>query len=397
MTASQPDLQTYAACLTPAATGAIASLVVYGPQAWEIARRLIRLPSNVQQELPGDPEPGRIMLARIGAEIAEQVVVTAKQLRPVPLVELHCHGGREVVRAVLELLEKEGARLCSWQAFLDLTAGDTLRAAAAAELAGALTVRTASILLDQFHGAFATTINKLMASCEREDVESGRRLLQELQRHIKTGQHLTRPWQVVIAGAPNVGKSSLVNALAGYQRCIVSPLPGTTRDVVTTVIAVDGWPVELADTAGLRHGAGTLEQMGIGRAEQALRSADLCLWILDAAAQAHWPAFQSASLRYVVNKIDLAPLWDPGQAAGAVQVSAKTGAGIPELCAAMAHWLVPEPPPAGAAVPFTPALGAAVEEAARLHSSRRFAAAREALAQACGNGETIVPGRSTGA
>ena len=80
-----------------------------------------------------------------------------------------------------------------------------------------------------------------------------------------------------------------------------------------------------------------------------------------------------------------------------MQVSAKTGAGIPELCAAMAHWLVPEPPPAGAAVPFTPALGAAVEEAARLHSSRRFAAAREALAQACGNGETIVPGRSTGA
>jgi tRNA modification GTPase len=381
MSASQPDSQTYAACLTPGSTGAIASLVVYGPQAWQIVRRLIRPPSKAQQELPADPEPGPIMLARIGGEIPEQVVVTAKQVRPVPIVELHCHGGREVVRAVLELLEKEGARLCSWQDFLHLTAGDALRAAAAAELAGALTVRTASILLDQYHGAFGTAVNKLMASCEREDVESGGRLLQELQRHIKVGQRLTRPWQVVIAGAPNGGKSSLVNALAGYQRCIVSPLPGTTRDVVTTLIAVDGWPVELADTAGLRHGAGTLEQLGISSAEDALRSADLCLWVLDAAAQPHWPAFQSDSLRYVVNKIDLAPLWDLGQAAGAVHVSAKTGAGIPELCTAMAHWLVPEPPAPGAAVPFMPALGAAVEEASRLHSSRRFAAAREALSR----------------
>src|SRR5262249_9107130 len=159
-----------------------------------------------------------------------------------------------------------GLRACSWQEFLRLTTEDAVRAAAATALAEARTQRTAAILLDQYHGAFSRAVAVAHAAWERGDTAEAGRLLEVLARYAPLGRPLTSPWRVVVAGAPNVGKSSLVNALAGYARCVVSPTPGTTRDVVTTLIAVDGWPVELADTAGLREAAGPLEEQGIGLA-----------------------------------------------------------------------------------------------------------------------------------
>ena len=89
-------------------------------------------------------------------------------------------------------------------------------------------------------------------------------------------------WRVVIAGPPNVGKSSLINAMAGYERAIVSPLPGTTRDVVTLTTAIDGWPVQLADTAGLRASDDELESAGVKLAGAALAAADLVILVCDA-------------------------------------------------------------------------------------------------------------------
>ena len=98
------------------------------------------------------------------------------------------------------------------------------------------------------------------------------------------GLHLTTPWRVVLAGAPNVGKSSLMNAIAGYQRAIVSPTPGTTRDVVTVTTAIDGWPVQLADTAGLRETQDELESAGVALADAAIGEADLVIVVSDASA-----------------------------------------------------------------------------------------------------------------
>jgi tRNA modification GTPase len=375
-----PDSDTLVACLTPPGTAAIATLAVRGPRAWEVVRALFRPRKASAPPLPAEPEPGRIWLGHLGTGICDQVVLTVK--RPAaggPWVEVHCHGGREVVRLLLETFAAEGAAICSWQELERLTTDRPLQALAAAALAQAPTARTAAILLDQYHGALEDALAGVTAALDRGDADQPGRLLTELARWAPLGRHLTAPWRVTVAGAPNVGKSSLVNALAGYQRSVVAGTPGTTRDVVTTALAIDGWPVELADTAGLRTAPGGLEEEGIRRAEAALAASDLCLWVVDASAQ---PVSASAAARavlLVVNKIDLAPAWDLDQLPDAVRVSARTGAGLPELCRALAGWLVPEAPPPGAAVPFTADLGARIEEARQHLAVGTPEAARRAL------------------
>jgi tRNA modification GTPase len=319
-------------------------------------------------------------LGRVGEEVADEVVLAVKRVEPVPWLELHGHGGREVVRFLLELFQARGLQPCPWQEFLRHTTADGLRAAAALALTQAPTTRTAAILLDQYQGALAHALDAILAGLDRGEVETAAASVAELARLAPLGRHLTTPWRVVVAGAPNVGKSSLVNALAGYQRSVVAATPGTTRDVVTTRLAVDGWPVELADTAGLRAGAGSLEGQGILRARATAAAADLCLWVLDASTAPVWPDVEARTVRLVVNKTDLPPAWDLATADPAPCVSAQTGAGLAELCGALGSWLVPDPPAAGAAVPFTERLCAGVGEAHHHLTGGRTAPARQALA-----------------
>jgi tRNA modification GTPase len=252
-------------------------------------------------------------------------------------------------------------------------------------LAEAPTARTAAILLDQHEGALPRALSEVVAALDRRAEPEAGRLLAELTRFREVGRHLTAPWRVVVAGAPNVGKSSLVNALAGYQRSVVAATQGTTRDVVTAPLAVDGWPVELADTAGLRPDAGSLEAEGIRRAEAEAAAADLCLWVLDASAPPVRPTLPSSPVRLVVNKVDLPPAWDLDQATGALRVSARTGAGLAELGQALSGWLVPEPPAPGAAVPFTASLCDQIEEAWRHLAAGRLVEARHAVTSALDN------------
>lgn len=317
---------TTAAVLTPPGKSALAVLAVVGPRAWGVVRQLFR---PRRDDLPDAPEVGRFWLGRAGDDVRDDAVLAVRAAEP-PSLELHVHGGREVLRFLLELLAERGVEQVTWQRQMAIP----LEAITADVLSRTPTVRTAAIALDQHNGALRRAIEA------KED----------LSRWARLGEHLAMPWRVVIAGAPNAGKSSLLNALAGYQRSIVAATPGTTRDVVTVTLAIDGWPVEFADTAGLREAGETLEGQGIEQAREAMAAADLCLWVLDATCEAVFPPQGLANVLLVVNKIDRPVAWGPADAAGAVRVSALTGEGLAELCEAISRRLVPEAPGAGAAV-----------------------------------------------
>ena len=151
---------------------------------------------------------------------------------------------------------------------------------------------------------------------------------------------------MAIVGRPNAGKSSLMNALAGFQRSIVNATPGTTRDAVTLDVAFDGWPVRLVDTAGLRESTDELESAGIERARDVIAAADLVVQVFDATDGAAEPMSQAIM---VANKIDLTT--DTNWPQEIVPVSALTGAGVENLAKHIVAALIPELPPKGLAIP----------------------------------------------
>ena len=332
--------------------------------------------------MPEQPEACRFWLGRLGQDMTEEGVLAVRRLEPTPVLEIHIHGGREVSRFLLELFLARGISSLSWEAMLRESETDSLRCQAAAELARTTTVRTAGIVLDQYQGAFAAAVQRTAEQLRSGQSDQARAMLGELLRHADVGLHLTTPWRIVVAGAPNVGKSSLVNALAGYQRSIVAPTPGTTRDVVTTQLAIDGWPVELVDTAGLRSDGEALEAMGIEQARAAAAAADLVLWLVDASTAHLWPGERPARLHLIVNKIDLPPAWDLAEAGEALRISAATGEGVPELVRALGDWLVPDPPMPGTAVPFTQSLIERLREVERLLQSQEEGAIGRAACSA---------------
>lgn len=337
----------FQACLTPPGTAAIATLGLVGSLAWPAVRALFQ---PVRGTLPEEPPPGRTWFGRLGGALGQDEVVLA--VKRADVVEVHCHGGAQVVRMLQEVLLDRGLRMCTWQNFQAATGMPRWQVRAQEALAQAPTVRTAAILLDQYHGALHVALQRISAHLQRGDKAAAVQEVHELHRYRELGRHLVEPWRVVIAGAPNVGKSSLVNALAGFTRSIVSHEPGTTRDVVTTRLAVDGWPVEVADTAGWRDAAQPLEQAGIARAQAAAANADLTLWVVDGAASAVLPETLLPRSILVINKVDLPPAWNFATLSDAVHVSATTGTGVTDLCHGIARALVPEVPPPGAAVPF---------------------------------------------
>lgn len=336
--------------MTPAGKAAIATLAVRGPSAWAATCALFRPRAGA---LPDTPSPGRFWLGRLGASVSDDVVLAVKRSEPDTWLEVHCHGGPAVIRLVEELYASQGVERCTWQELERRTAGPAWQVAAQEWLVQAPTARTAAILLDQYDAAFERAIEAIRAA----PPEIARSQLERLAQLAPLGRHLVRPWSVVIGGAPNVGKSSLVNALAGYTRSVVAPTPGTTRDVVTTTIAIDGWPIELHDTAGMREAAGAIEDEGIARARAAAAQADLRLWLVDGSCEPVFPVAAADTAgddgwHVVINKCDLPPAWDWSGVPTAVRVSARTGIGVVELCAAVSRWLVPAPPAPGEAVPF---------------------------------------------
>jgi tRNA modification GTPase len=256
---------------------------------------------------------------------------------------------------------------------------------AAQSLALARTERVAAILLDQYNGAFSGALDRIRHSLQSGQTDDARRVLNDLQSNTLLGQRLLEPWKVVLAGPPNVGKSSLLNALAGYQRSIVTPQPGTTRDCVSVVTAFEGWPVELIDTAGLHSADDELEQEGIARSREMAQQADLALWIYDATSfEPIGPSQEITSRKclHVINKCDLEPQRRLDDVMDAFRVSARTGAGIDALGSRIARELAPVAPPAGSAVPFHSECSDLLTRLAALVDSGLLAEAGQMLASA---------------
>ncbi len=195
-----------------------------------------------------------------------------------------------------------------------------------------------------------------------EHADSAPGHLDRLIQRAEVGLRLLSGWRVVIVGRPNVGKSRLLNALAGYERAIVDPAPGTTRDVVSVQTALDGWPVTLVDTAGVRTTDDSIESSGIERALRAKEAAKFVLKVLDRSEplqslDRELIASSGQSL-LVLNKSDLPAVWGPEEldapSGSFITVSAQQGEGIDQLIAEMSARIVPEPPEPGAGVPFRP-------------------------------------------
>jgi tRNA modification GTPase len=299
-------------------------------------------------------------------------------------MEIHCHGGEAAAARILGDCTEAGCHIVTWTEMMRATE-DRLAAELAEALAQTTTLRTAGIVLEQSNGV----LRRELKSMESEiDLECLRRRIDALLRWSNFGIHLTRPWNVVLAGRPNVGKSSLINALLGYTRSIVFDQPGTTRDVVTATTAIDGWPIEFADTAGLRNGSEPLEAAGILRARSALAEADLTILLIDnsvPASEEDRQLLEDVSLGIIVaHKCDLPQWtgvdgWPDNITRDWPRVSARTGHGVDELLRAISARLVPAVPPPEAALPVTPRHVSLLQEALQAVSRSDLPACRQAL------------------
>ncbi|WP_254508610.1 GTPase [Anatilimnocola floriformis] len=350
------ESETTATLLTPPGRGALATIRVRGPQAWQITNACLTKPIELADSAVMRPWLREFRSAQGAGE--ELVVCFSSECE----ARIHCHGGTAACEAVLKALEEQGAQ--REQGTLAEPNADARNA-----LAGALSEKTALILLDQLQGAWGKEIQTIIDLIQRSEHTDARARVEALLSRVPLGQHLTQPWQVVLAGRPNAGKSNLLNALLGFQRSITSPEPGTTRDVVTARTAFDGWPVELRDTAGLRTTTDAIEVAGVELAERELRAADLVLFLIPSTDSFSEAAVQLQTIRelrgdrpliVVSTKSDL-PTQTP--IGNAIAVSAVSGVGLAELAAAIVHRLIGAPPQPDEAVPFLPEHAAALTNA----------------------------------
>jgi tRNA modification GTPase len=345
-----------AALLTPPGRGAIATIRV--SVEWESWQPLDVLPFRAANRRPLSVQPvGRVVFGRWGAGLEEDVVICVVDCHA---LEIHCHGGQAAAQRILRDLESTGCRVVGWQEALRATESP-LRVELLGELCRATTLQTAAILWEQANGLFESSLRALVSSVPA-DVSAAAAQIRDWLAWAEFGWHLTQPWRVVLAGRPNVGKSSLINAILGYTRSVVFDQPGTTRDVVSAPTAIDGWPIELSDTAGLRESTDPIEAAGVERARATLGAGDLAIVLVDISQ----PASQSdrailvehpRSL-LVAHKCDLAPhagpdRWETDESAGWLRVSSKTGEGLEALVAAISRRLVPRIPPPDALIPIT--------------------------------------------
>lgn len=359
-------MDTIAAIATPPGEGGVAIIRISGPRALALTARFFSGP--VQSYASHTAHTGKV-LSETGEKIDDVLLLVMRTPRSYTgedTVEIHCHGGSLITKRVLERVLRAGARAAqpgefTYRAFLNGKI-DLAQAEAVQQLIGAkndLAIQAAS---EQLSGALSSKVSALQhelidhaaileawvdfpeedlefASFEEliSSIENTRAKLHSLIATFEEGKMLHEGLSLCLIGPPNAGKSSLLNALLGSERAIVSPIPGTTRDLLEETMRLGGLHVRLTDTAGIHSTDETIEQEGIRRSYQAMEKADLILLILDA-SRPLYPEDRELLAKtppektlLILNKIDLlrqaAPLDFPSQ----VQISAKQGIGLEEL------------------------------------------------------------------
>jgi tRNA modification GTPase len=335
MASDEISRDTIAAIATPAGRGGIGVVRISGPAVPAISRSVLGML----------PEPRHASFARFrdasAAPIDEGLALYFEPPRSYTgeaVLELHGHGGPMVMQALLRACLDAGARLAqpgefTRRAFLNGKL-DLAQAEAVADLIDASSQQAARAALRSLSGEFSGAIQALASqlvelralteamldfpeeevdTVHREDVSTRlaaiAHTLDQVLAKSRGGSLLRSGIHVVLAGRPNVGKSSLLNRLAGEERAIVTPIAGTTRDALREPIQIEGVPLTLVDTAGLREASDEVEQLGVERALRELAQADLVLLVEEAGKPAPpLPGLTARAQRILVyNKLDLAP------------------------------------------------------------------------------------------
>ena len=369
-------MDTIVALSTPAGRSAIAVIRISGPESLQLARLLVTDPDF-------SPEPSRAVLRSIKSHdktsILDRSLLTYFQApnsyTGEDVLEISCHGSPVVLRQVIDLILSYGARLAGPGEFtmrglsngkLNLSQAEGIRDLINAQTEAAAQQATRQLMgelsqrLKPAEDKLIQTIVQLESALEfvEDDLPAIRK--QEISQTLKTvinsldelagtfaSGHLLRDGlRVTLAGRPNVGKSSLFNKLLAHERAIVTDIPGTTRDTISEAISINGVPVVLTDTAGLRESTDDVERIGVDRTRQAMADADLIVVVLDGSEELSNEDLnllsQARDLRHVIarNKSDLTefrPRLDSSfdNSVQSVDVSALTGSGVEALCAAI--------------------------------------------------------------
>lgn len=380
---------TIAAIVTPIGEGGISVVRISGKQAIEIADKCFQGKQTLALSASHTAHFGRFYNAE--KELIDEVVATIfkkpHSYTAEDIVEISCHGGILVTRDILAMIVNSGARLAepgefTKRSFLNGRI-DLSQAEAVADIIKSKSEISRRVSVLQLEGILSQKINeikgKLLNICsylelELDFVEEGiefvkldeigkeineiKRSLKELTKTFHEGRIYREGVKVVIVGKPNVGKSSILNALLSTDRAIVTEIPGTTRDTIEENLVIDGILFKIVDTAGLRSSTDIIELEGLKRTEKEIETTDIKLFVIDASEGFHEfdrKVFQrSITLRrnkelkviVVINKIDLVnePIVMKDDESISifprVKISAKTGLGIDSLKKEMINQII---------------------------------------------------------
>jgi tRNA modification GTPase len=354
--------ETICALATPQGIGALAIVRVSGPETFKLVNKIVK-GVDLEKAKANTVHYGKIMdNEKMIDEVLISVFRAPRSFTKEDSVEISTHGSEYIVRYVLKLLIKSGCRMANpgeftQRAFLN-GQFDLAQAEAVADLISADSEASHQIAINQLRGGFSkklailreklvhfASLVELELDFGEEDVEFAdrddlRALINELQSQLEplissfeSGNAIKEGIPVAIIGAPNAGKSTLLNALLNEEKAIVTDIAGTTRDVIEDIVFIEGQKFRFIDTAGIRQTEDIIESMGIERSRKAMNSAKIVIFLFDNQENKHFldqleKETTNADILWVQNKIDLDQSFESNCD---VKISAKNDLGIENL------------------------------------------------------------------